>query len=196
MLAHAHQRSSAAGSEVEPAQQLLPARLGRAVNPRRGVIGWVRPPRRDGGVELAVVGAEAFCERLEERDTRSRGQLCVVRQNLARERDTGGFAAPGEELLAKLHQARVTLFRALAALTGAIEERAPALRDALQKLAKKGGVHDTKLSLLRDIKWLCRPNSTNRRKHFGRSLTDWLPAMDKAVPARHKAAVLAAVFWR
>ena len=45
-----------------------------------------------------------------------------MRQNLARERDTGGFAAPGQELLAKLHQARVTLFRALAALTRAIEE--------------------------------------------------------------------------
>src|SRR5437764_11668328 len=28
-------------------------------------------------------------------------------------------------------------------------------------------------------------NSTNRRKHLGPSLTDWLPAMDKAVPARH-----------
>src|SRR6266545_1620289 len=167
MLTHAHQRSSAAGSEVEPAQQLLPTRLGRAMNPRRGVIGWVRAPRRDGGVELAMVGAETMRERLEERDTRPRGQLCIVRQNFARERDTGGLAAPGQEFLAKLHQARVTLFRALAALTGAIEERAPALRAASQKLAKKGGVHDTKLSLLRDIKWLCRPNSTNHRKHFG-----------------------------
>jgi hypothetical protein len=96
----------------------------------------------------ACHGRDQSRERLEERDARPRGQLCIVRQNLARERDTGGFAAPGEELLAKLHQARVTLFSALAALTGAIEERAPALRDALQKLAKKGGVHGTKLSLV------------------------------------------------
>src|SRR5215470_589660 len=171
MLAHAHQCGGAAGREIQPAQEFLPARLGRLMNPRRGVIGWIGAPHRDGGVELAMIGTEATRQRLEERDARPRGQLGIVGQNLARERDTGGFAAPGEKLVAQLHQARRALFRALAALTGAVEERAPALRDALQKLAKKGGVHSTTLSLIRDIKWLSLPNSTNRRKHFGPSLT-------------------------
>ena len=31
LLAHAHQRGGAAGREIEPAEQLLPARLGRAM---------------------------------------------------------------------------------------------------------------------------------------------------------------------
>src|SRR5262249_32835802 len=131
LLAHAHECGGAAGREVKASQQLLPARLGRAMDLRRRVVARLGAPRRDGSVELVMVGAEAMSERLEERNARTRGQLRIALQDLARERHARRLAAAGEQLIAKLHQARRALLRALATLAGAIDERAPALRDAL-----------------------------------------------------------------
>ena len=54
LLAHAHQRGGAAGRQIEPAQQLLPARLGRAMDLGRGGIGGRALPGRDRGIRAAA----------------------------------------------------------------------------------------------------------------------------------------------
>ena len=51
-----------------------------------------------------MVGAEAVCQRLEEGDARTGGQLGIAREDLARERDAGGLAAAGQQLLAELDE--------------------------------------------------------------------------------------------
>ena len=99
-----------------------------------------------------MVGTEAGRQRLEEGDARTGGQFGVALQDLARERHARGLAAAGQELLAQLDQARRALFRALAALARAIEQRAAALRDGLQHFAKEGGVHGTQSIAQFDIK--------------------------------------------
>ena len=137
LLAHPHQRGGAAGREIEPAQQLLPARLGRgdAPPPR-----WHRTGSRarlDRGVEPRMVGAEARGQRLEEGDTRAGGQLGVACEDLAGERHAGGFAAARQELLAELDQARRALLGGSAAVASGRSARGRDLRCVCSMSPKK-----------------------------------------------------------
>ena len=130
LLAHAHQRRGAAGREVEPAQQFLPARLGRRVHARRRWRRWVGAPGVDRGFEPRVVGPEAAASASKKAMRGPRGQLGVAGQDLARERHAGGFAAAGQELLAQLDQVGRALLGRRAAVARAVDQRAAALRDA------------------------------------------------------------------
>ncbi len=105
LLAHMHQRHGAAGRQIEPAEQFLPARLGSGVHGGGGGVALVFPPGRDGGFQPRVVRPEALGERLEERDARPSGKFGVAAENFAGERHTGGLAAAGEQVFGELDQA-------------------------------------------------------------------------------------------
>ena len=141
LLAHPHQRGGAVGREVEPPQQLLPARLGGNMDLGRGLVGRVGLPGRDRGIEPRMVRAEAIGQRLEEGDARAGGQLGIFGKNLARQRDAGRFAAAGQQFLAQLGQAFGARLGLPAAVAGPVQQRAAALRDAGQHFAEEGGVH-------------------------------------------------------
>ena len=104
LLAHAHQRPGAIGSEIEPAEQFEPPRLAGDVKIGRRRVGRRFPPRGDGAIDAAAVGAEGGGERLEKGDARPGGQLRVEREDLLRQRDAGGLAAARQQRLAKLDQ--------------------------------------------------------------------------------------------
>ena len=152
LLAHAHQRRRAAGREIEPAQKLLPARLGGGVNLRRGGVGRGAFPRGDCGFKPRMVGSEAGRQCLEEGDAWARGGVRLEREDLARERDPRGLAAAGQELVAQLDQAGRTLLRALASLARAGNQRATAISDGRKQFAKKRRVHGENLAPCDDSK--------------------------------------------
>ena len=64
--------------------------------------------------EPVAVGAEPARQRLEEGDAGTGLQLAVTREDFARERDPGGFAAAGQQLVAKLSEAGRALLGDLA----------------------------------------------------------------------------------
>ncbi len=141
LLAHAHQRGGAARREIEPAQQLLPARFGGGVNLGGGLVGRRGLPGGDGGVEPLAVRAEAVGQRLEKGDARPGRQLGVFGEDLLGQRHAGGLAAAGQQFLAQLGQ-RLRARRGLAAAVArAIEQRPAALGNAVEHLAEEGRVH-------------------------------------------------------
>ena len=140
LLAHAHQRDGAAGRQIEPAEQLLPARLGRRMHLGRGLVIGRIAPGRNRLLHARGIGPEALRQRLEKGDARPGGEFRIAGQDLARQGHAGGLAAPGEQMVAKLDQA----FRAGgvgAAPLARADQRPPALGNGLQQLAEKGGVH-------------------------------------------------------
>ena len=66
-------------------------------------------------------------------------QLGIAGQNLARERHPRGFAAAGEQILAQMRKVGRALLGDPAPI--ARDQRAAALRDRLQHIAEKRGVH-------------------------------------------------------
>ena len=60
LLAHAHERRGAAGREIEPAEQFLPARLGRVMDLGGGLVVGVALPGRDRRFQPRLVRAEAL----------------------------------------------------------------------------------------------------------------------------------------
>ena len=148
LFAHAHERRRAAGSKVEPAHQLLAARLCRGMDLCGRKVRRRLAPGLDRGLEPRMIGAEATCQRLEEGNARSRGQLRISGKDIGGERDARGFAPPRQKLLAKLDDACRAAFRAPAPVAGSIQEKAAALRNALEKLAEKRGIHGVRISLL------------------------------------------------
>ena len=86
LLAHMHQSGSAAGREIEPPQQFLPARFRRGMKLHRGCVGRVAAPSLHRGLEPHMIGTEARRQRLEEGDTRPSGHLAVACDDLAGER--------------------------------------------------------------------------------------------------------------
>ena len=60
LLAHAHQRGGAAGREIEPAEQFLPARLGGGMQLGGGCVGRLFAPGGDRAFHARRIGAEAF----------------------------------------------------------------------------------------------------------------------------------------
>ncbi len=105
----------------------------------RGFVGRRLAPGRDGGVDAGAIVAERGGERLEKGDARPDRQFRVARQDFLGQRDAGGFAAAGEQLLAQFDDAGRALMRRLAAL--AHDQCAAAVGDALQHVAEEGGVH-------------------------------------------------------
>ena len=142
LLAHAHQRGGAAGREIEPAQQLLPARLGGGMDFSGGLVRGRRLPGGDGGVEPrrgpARNGSPA-----------PRRRRCAARWSARR--IWRGFppasatpdASPRPVSSSSHSSAR--RFRArsriAAAVARAIEQRPAALGNAVEHLAEKGRVH-------------------------------------------------------
>ena len=61
LLAHAHQRDGAAGREIEPAEQFLPARLGGGVHFGGGLVGRLVAPGGDGPCMRAGSGPKRLC---------------------------------------------------------------------------------------------------------------------------------------
>ena len=106
------QRRGAARRQVEPAQQLLPARLGGAVQLGRGDVGGrlAARPRSPRSMRCAV-GTEPVRQRLEEGDARPGRQLGEVGEDVAGERDAGGLAAHRHQLLAQVDEALRALRR-------------------------------------------------------------------------------------
>src|ERR1700704_926598 len=91
--------------------------------------------------EPNAVGTEPAPLPLEESDGRAGRELTVAREDYARERNAGGLAAARKQLIAELDQAGRALLGHLAAIAGAVDQRAAALCDGLQHVAEKGGVH-------------------------------------------------------
>ena len=100
LLAHAHQRDGAAGREIKPAEQFLPARLGGRVHFGGGLIGRLVAPGGDGTLHAGRIGAEALVQRFEESDARAGGQFAVAGEDFARAGDARGLAAARQQVLA------------------------------------------------------------------------------------------------
>ena len=98
--AHRHQVAGAAGRTVEPADQLLPPRLGREM--KVAGIGVVRlgAPALDRPRQFFAVGAEIPRQRLEERQPAGGVEVVVAVEHLARHRGAGSFAAARQQRLA------------------------------------------------------------------------------------------------
>ena len=104
LLAHFHKRGGAAGRQIEPAEQFLPARLGGQMHVGGGLVVRRRLPGRDRFLQRGAIGAEALRQSFEEGDARADGELGVAGEDFARERHAGGLAASGKELLAQRDQ--------------------------------------------------------------------------------------------
>ena len=100
--AHRDERRRAAGGAVEAAEEFLPARLGGVVDLARRGSAARRDEARHRVLDPAPVGAEVVGQRAEERAFVGVGKVAVAGENLARERDAGGFAPPGQERAAHL----------------------------------------------------------------------------------------------
>ena len=141
LLAHAHQRRGAAGGEIEAAEKFEPSRLGCAMHLGGSCVRGRGEPGAGRRAEPVAVHAEAARQRLEEGDARPGRQFRVAREDFARERHAGGFAAAGQQVFTELRQAFRALLGDAAPITRAIDERAAALGDRLQHVAEGGGAH-------------------------------------------------------
>ena len=141
LLAHPHQRRGAARRKIEPAQQLLPPRLGRKMNPGRGLVGGRGLPCLDRGFEVFAVRPEAVRQGFEECDPRPDCQLGVFFENLAGQRHARRLAAAGQQLLAKIGETFRACRGHIPPVARAVEQRTAALGDAVEHFAEKGRVH-------------------------------------------------------
>ena len=151
----------AAGREIEPAEQFLPARLGGGVDFRGGFVARLFPPGGDGLFHAGRIGAEALGQRLEKGDARSGGQFAIAAEDLARQRDAGGLAAAGQEILAQLDQALGAGGRIAAPV--ARQQRAAALGNGLQQFPEKRGVHLGPMAT--PIRWSGNHVAISGKKH-------------------------------
>ena len=88
-----HQVAGTTGRAVEPAEQLLPPRLGCEMQVTGVVVARLRAPGLDRLGDLLPVGAELTGKRLEERQPPRLIELMVAVEHLARHRGTGSLAA-------------------------------------------------------------------------------------------------------
>ena len=146
VFAHGDQRPRPAGREIEPAEQLLAARLGGEMQFGGGFVGTLARPGIDRRVDALAVDPETGRQRLEEGDARAGGQFVVDAENLARERDAGGFAPAGQQFVAQIDKAGRPCRSVTAPVAGTVHQGAAALRNGLQHLAKERGVHASRRS--------------------------------------------------
>jgi len=90
--AHGDQLGGAAGGAVEPADQLLAARLGGLMQRHGGGLGRLPAVGFDGGLDARAVGAEVLGERGEEVALGVTVEPLVGLQRLVGESDAGGLA--------------------------------------------------------------------------------------------------------
>src|SRR5262245_884366 len=145
LLAHAYQRGGAPGSEIESAEEFLPARFGGDMHFGGGCVRRRRAPGIDGLFHPRLVDAEALRQRLEKCDPRADCKSAIPGENLAGERDTGGLATAGQQVLAQLDEA----FRAGRRLAAPVtrKQRPSALRYRLQQFSEERGVHEGPMAL-------------------------------------------------
>ena len=93
VLAHRHQRRSAAGRAVQPADQFLPARFGRGMKPGRGDFAGIAHIGLRGLFQRRLIGAEFRRQGAEERRPASRIERRIGIEKIARQRHAGRFAA-------------------------------------------------------------------------------------------------------
>ncbi len=95
--AHRHKRGGAARGPVEAPEKLLPARLGRVVDFRRGGFAAGHGKAGDRALDPRAVGAEILGQRPEERAPVILAEAVVTAENFARQRYPRGLAASAYE---------------------------------------------------------------------------------------------------
>ena len=134
VLAHVHERSRAAGREIEPAKQLLPARLRSDVEFVRRLVAVVRAIGGDRLFEPIRIGPETLGEGGEEDEPLVRRGGSVGREERLRERHPRRLAAPRQEQLAEAGKVAFDE----GARAAQAEQRPPAFRERIDEAAKKG----------------------------------------------------------
>ena len=95
--AHAHQGLRTAGGAVEPAQQLLPARLGMNVQVGGDAVGGLGEPGRDRLLEASLIRTESVQQGLEKGEASLHVEARIAAQDFGGYGDAGSFAAAGEQ---------------------------------------------------------------------------------------------------
>jgi hypothetical protein len=137
LLAHAHQRGSAAGRQIEAAKQFQAARFAAAMELGGAIGGRRRLPGGERRIDARRIVAKSLGQGLEKGDARPGGQPGIVVENLIGERDAGSLAPPRQQRFGKLEDAVGAAARGGAAR----DQGAAAVGDALQHLAKERGIH-------------------------------------------------------
>ena len=152
LLAHANEGSRAAGREIEPPEQFLPARLGGGVHLGRGFVTGLSAPGGDRRFQCARVGARSA--RPAPRKKRCAGRWSIPHSGR-------GSRAPAQR--PKPRRGRTTVARQLdhafgagridaAPVARAVDERAAALGNGLQQFAEKRGVHGSLPAAIRTVR--------------------------------------------
>jgi hypothetical protein len=170
VFAHCDQRPGAARRKIEPAEQLLAARLGRKMEIGGRLIARLARPCIDRRIDALAVDAEVRRERLEEGDARAGRQLVVTDENLARERHARCLAASGQQLLAQVGQALRACRCVTAPVAGAVDQRAATLRNGLEQFAEKRGVHTVPMASARRLGHPTTGTSLSRCRTVDRGL--------------------------
>ncbi len=92
------------GRAVEPADQLLPLRLGSKVKVAGIAVVRLAAPAFDRLRQFFAVGAEVSRQRFEEGQPAGGVEVVVAVEHLARHRGAGRFAAAGQQRLAQFKQ--------------------------------------------------------------------------------------------
>ena len=88
-----------------------------------------------------VVGAKSPYQRLEKRNPRPYRQLAVPLQHLAGERNARRFTTAGQQLLTQFDKRFRALRRSVVPRPASVYERTTTIRDRLQELTEKRGIH-------------------------------------------------------
>ena len=137
--AHRHQFAGAAGRAVEPADQLLPPRLGGEMQVAGVVVARLRAPGLDRLRKLFAVGPVIPRQRREERQPPVLVEVVVAVEHVARHRGARGFAAARQQRLAQFDQAGGVLL--VVGGPAAPQQRAAPLGDRRQQVGEKGVGH-------------------------------------------------------
>ena len=145
LLAHAHQRGGAAGREIEPAQQLLPARLGGGMDFGGGLVRGRGLPGGDGGIEPRRGPARNGSPAPRKRRCAGRWSARRIWRGFRSASATPDASPrPGQQFLAQFRQGFRARRRIAAAVARAVEQRPAALGNAVEHLAEKGRVHGSR----------------------------------------------------
>ena len=126
LLAHAHQRGGAAGREIEPAEQLLPARLGGAHAPRRRSRPTARRARRRWPRRAAPGRGRSACASASKNAMRGPVVSVAYRARISRASATPDASPrPDKQFLAQLDEAFRARRRVAAPVARAVSSARP-----------------------------------------------------------------------